>query len=279
MNQQKRYPTALTIAGSDSGGGAGIQADLKTFSAIGVYGTSVITAITVQNTCEVRRVETLSPELVLQQAEAVLDDMVVDVVKTGMLPTPEIIAAVAETVDKYAIPKLIVDPVMVATSGGKLTTAPTIDGFQKILYPRLFLLTPNIPEAEALTGITIRTQVDILQAGEILLTQGCRAVLIKGGHLSSDLSSDILFLQNESPQYFISEFIETANLHGTGCSLASAIAAYLALGNDLVKSVSLAKEYITNAILAGKNIRIGQGNGPVNHFFNSQPLKTIIYED
>ena len=275
MHTPKRYPTALTIAGSDSGGGAGIQADLKTFSALGVFGTSVITAITVQNTYQVRAVEILSAQIIQSQLEAVLDDITVDVIKTGMLPTPEIIETLASTIDKYGLRTIVIDPVMVATSGARLTSANTIGSFKEILYKRLTLLTPNIPEAEALSGIKIENKTDIYKAGDIFINQGCNAVLIKGGHLQGERALDVLFSRNTDPECFSSEFIKTNNLHGTGCTLASAIAAYLSLGNDLTTSVRNAKQYISDAITAGSGVITGHGNGPVNHFFDPQLLRTL----
>jgi hydroxymethylpyrimidine/phosphomethylpyrimidine kinase len=270
-----RYPTALTIAGSDSGGCAGIQADLKTFSSIGVFGATVITAITAQNTQEVRAVDVLSPMIVKQQIEAVFDDIIVDAVKTGMLPSAPIIEIVASAIDKYEIPSVVIDPVMVATSGARLTSASTISAFRELLYPRLSLITPNIPEAETLSGIKIKSDKDIYKAADILLAQGCNAVLIKGGHLKSDTSPDILFCKEKEPVLFSSPYINSLNLHGTGCTLASAITAYIALGRDLENAVGLAKSYITSSIYKGKDIVTGKGNGPVNHFFEPQSLKII----
>lgn len=275
MDQKKKYCSSLTIAGSDSGGGAGIQADIKTFSALGVFGMSVITAITAQNTTEVRRVELVSPEMVRLQLETVLDDIKVDSVKTGMLPSPEIIEVFALVVDKYKLKNIVIDPVMVATSGARLSPASTSVFFRKFLYERLTVLTPNIPEAEVLSGIEINDEEDMEKAGKILIGQGCNAVLVKGGHLARPIVKDILLQKNKNVEYFSSEFSNTKNLHGTGCSLASAISANLALGYDLKKAVELSKEFITKAIISGRNIVTGNGNGPVNHFFDPKPLKTI----
>ena len=280
MNVLKRYPTALTIAGSDSGGGAGIQADLKTFSALGVFGASVITSITAQNTHEVRAVEVLSTTIIRQQLEAVLEDITVDAIKTGMLPTPEIIKTVAEIIDQFQLKKVVIDSVMVATSRARLVSADTVGAFREYLYPRLTVITPNIPEAEALSGITIATKADVYEAGKILLNQGCQAVLIKGGHLDGESQAiDILFQQESEPYSFSSEFIETQNLHGTGCSLASAITAFLSLGHELEKSVELAKEYISQAIAAGAEATTGKGNGPINHFFEPKELRWRHVDD
>lgn len=275
INNPMRYPTALTIAGSDSGGCAGIQADLKTFSSIGVFGATVITAITAQNTKEVRAIEILSPTIIRQQAAAVLDDVIVDAIKTGMLPSAEIVKIVASIIDKYRISSVIIDPVMVATSGARLTSASIASAFRELLYPRLTLITPNIPEAEALSGINIESEKDIYRAAEVLLKQGCNAVLIKGGHIKSDNSTDMLFCKEKEPVLFSSPHIDTPNLHGTGCTLASAITAYIALGYNLTEAVGLAKTYITSSICEGKDVVTGKGNGPVNHFFEPQSLKYI----
>ena len=279
MKKIKRYPTALTIAGSDSGGCAGIQADLKTFSSLGVFGTSVITAITAQNTTEVRAVEILSSPIIKKQLETVLDDIVVDVVKTGMLPSVETIEAVASIIDRYNLPTIIVDPVMVATSGTRLASSFIVSAFRDYLYPRITLITPNLPEAEALSGIEIHSEEDMCTAAEILLAQGCPAVLIKGGHSQSPNSTDILFTVNKEPIRFSVPRIDSCNLHGTGCTFSSAIAAHMALGHDLEDAIRLAKNYISSAIDAGQNIIIGKGSGPVNHFFEPQSLKIKIYDD
>lgn len=279
MNKSsQRYPAALTIAGSDSGGCAGIQADLKTFSSIGVFGASVVTSVTAQNTKEVRAVHPLSADIVRQQTEAVLDDIIIDVVKTGMLPSVEIIEMLASLIDAYNIRTIIVDPVMVATSGARLASSSTASAFRDFLYSRLTLITPNIPEAEALSGLTIQSEKEMYHAGDILLEQGCRSVLIKGGHLRSGQSTDILFQPDRKPLLFSSPRINSGNLHGTGCSFSSAIAAYMALGNELENAVSFAKSYISSAIYYGKDAITGKGYGPVNHFFEPQSLKYRTYE-
>ncbi|MDR3188437.1 MAG: bifunctional hydroxymethylpyrimidine kinase/phosphomethylpyrimidine kinase [Prevotellaceae bacterium] len=265
MSTTSRYTTALTIAGSDSGGCAGIQADLKTFSALGVFGASVITAVTAQNTVEVRAVEALSPAIIRQQLEAVLDDMPVDAVKTGMLPSPEIIEVVAEAIDRYALKCVVVDPVMVATSGARLAAASVVEAFRKNLYRRVSLITPNVPEAEALSGKAIRTEEDFREAAEIMLGEGCPAVLVKGGHLSSACATDTLFRQGREAVSFSSPRIATANLHGTGCTFSSAIAAHLAQGLELEDAVRAAKACISAAIRAGSERTLGKGYGPVNH--------------
>lgn len=267
MNTTRRYPTALTVAGSDSGGCAGIQADLKTFSALGVFGASVITAVTAQNTVEVRAVEVLSPAIVRQQLEAVLDDIPVNALKTGMLPSPEAVEVVAEVIDRYALKCVVVDPVMVATSGARLAPSSVAAAFRQMLYPRISLITPNIPEAEALSGKAIRSEKDFRGAAEVLLKQGCPAVLIKGGHLSSASSVDTLFRRDREPVPFSSPRIATANLHGTGCTFSSAIAACMALGQEPETAIKSAKAYTSSAIRAGSKMTLGKGHGPVDHFF------------
>lgn len=261
----------MTIAGSDSGGCAGMQADLKTFSALGVFGASVVTAVTAQNTREVRGVEVLSPEAVESQLRAVLEDIKVDAVKTGMLPSAEIIEVVTRVLAHYDIP-VVVDPVMVATSGARLTAASIAEAFLECL-DRFTLITPNIPEAEALSGRKIASLEDMSAAAEVLIEKGARAVLIKGGHLTGDSSTDILFRPGREPVVFASENVDTANLHGTGCTLSSAIAAFMALGADLETAIGKAKTYITSAIKAGADVATGGGHGPVNHFFAPEPLK------
>lgn len=271
----KRYQVALTIAGSDSGGGAGIQADLKTFSSLGVFGTSVITSITAQNTQEVRAVEVLPVDIIKKQIEAVFDDIKVDAVKTGMLPTPEIIELFAAMIDKYHMQNIIVDPVMVATTGARLSSAKTVEYFKKDLFSRITLITPNIPEAEALSGISISNEADMHKAGEKILADGCNAVLVKGGHLKNEKATDILFRKGKEPIIFSAEKIETKNVHGTGCTMSSAIAAYMAMGEPLEIAVMEAKNYISDVILFGSDIILGKGSGPVNHFYNPQRLKTV----
>jgi hydroxymethylpyrimidine/phosphomethylpyrimidine kinase len=268
----QRYTTALTVAGSDSGGCAGIQADLKAFAALGVFGASVITSVTAQNTCGVRAVETLSTDIVRMQLEAVFDDMAVDALKTGMLPTPAIVETVAEAIARYRPPAVIIDPVMVATSGDVLTPPDTAEAFRACLYPLLTLLTPNLSEAAVLSGVSIRNGDDISRAAEKILAQGCCAVLIKGGHLPDGAAVDTLFQTYGAPITFSAPRTATHNLHGTGCTLSAAIAAGMAAGLSLEDAVRQAKTYISDAILHGAPVTTGKGNGPVNHFFDPRPL-------
>lgn len=272
--KQKIYPTALTIAGSDSGGGAGIQADLKTFSALGVYGASVITAVTAQNTIGVQAIHPIPASIIEAQAKSVCSDLSIHSLKVGMLHSVDTIESVASIIRKYALKNIVIDPVMVATSGDSLMQIDAIDYFEKTLFPFATILTPNIEEAFTLTGIRVTTLDEQYKAGEVLLKKGCEAVLMKGGHLGDRSKTDILFLQNKTPIIFSAPCVDTQNTHGTGCTLSSAIAAYLALGYTIEEAVRKAKLFITEALIAGSDIKIGHGHGPVNHFFNPQCLKS-----
>lgn len=272
-----RYPTVLTIAGSDSGGGAGIQADLKTLAAWGVYGASVVTAVTAQNTREVRSIHPIPAEEVRRQLEAVLDDLPVDVLKTGMLVSPEIIKVLAETLDKYQNPPVVVDPVLAATCGTSFVCKGFIRALREQLYPRISLLTPNLSEAEQLTSISIHDEISLYTAGTMLIKQGCPAVLIKGGHRpAGEHPIDLLFTRNAAPLPLAGIRVETGNSHGTGCTLASAIAACLALGYPLPEAARRAKRFVMQALKAGAAADFGGASGPLNPFFDPQPLKPII---
>lgn len=263
----KTYPVVLTIAGSDSSGGAGIQADLKTMSAIGVFGTSAITAITAQNTCEVRAIQGIDPAIVRQQIEAVLDDLPCHTVKLGMLYARPTIEAIADCLAHYPIDHIVLDPVMVSTSGCRLIEEEAIEAVKSLLLPRATLVTPNIPETEILSGIPVTNEQDMELAAERLFQTGCRAVLIKGGHLDGADSYDLLFTPQASPMCYTSPRIATRNTHGTGCTFSSAIASYLALGLTLPEAVAAAKSYLTRALEAGADVSIGHGHGAVNHLF------------
>ena len=238
----KTYPVVLTIAGSDSSGGAGIQADLKTMSAIGVFGTSAITAITAQNTCEVRDIQGIEPDIVRQQIEAVLDDLPCTTVKLGMLYSRATIETIADCLQRYPLRNIVLDPVMVSTSGCRLIEEEAISAVKTLLLPQATVITPNIPEAEILSGLAIDSEKDMEKAANRLFQAGCRAVLVKGGHLKGAESCDILFMPNSVPVRYTSPRISTRNTHGTGCTFSSAIASYLALGHRLTDAVSLAKK-------------------------------------
>jgi len=276
MNPKKTYPIVLSIAGSDSSGGAGIQADLKTFSALGVYGATAITAITAQNTLGVHAQCPIPPEMVYDQITAVVDDLHPSFVKIGMLSNAEIVLAVAEALGKYSLP-IVLDPVMVSSSGHRLLSVEAQDLVKKKLLPMAMLITPNLPEMKALTELPLSTYEEKEKAAKYLLECGAQAILLKGGHEEGDVKTDILFTPSANgiqSSLFSSESIFTRNIHGTGCTLSSAITAYLAKGLCLEEAIAAAKKYISEAIRAGADIEIGQGFGPVNHGFN--PLKMQV---
>jgi len=268
MEENKTYRRVLTIAGSDSGGGAGIQADLKTIAANGCYGMSVITALTAQNTLGVTGIHAVPVEFVAAQMEAVLTDIGVDAVKIGMLFSPELIRTVAENLKKFQVRAIVLDPVMVAQSGDKLLQDEAIAALKQHLIPLAHLLTPNLPEASVLLGREIASPAAIEAAAIDLAALGCANVLIKGGHLETGASDDCLYLGPEQQLVVLpGERIATRNNHGTGCTLSSAIASFLAKGETVEQAVRLAKDYITGAIRAGAAYTIGHGHGPVHHFF------------
>ncbi len=254
----------LTIAGSDCSGGAGIQADIKTITAHGMYAMSVITALTAQNTTGVYGVSEAAPEFIGQQLDCVFTDIVPDAVKIGMLSNAKIIEVVAAKLLEYGAKNIVVDPVMIATSGSKLINDLAIDTLKTRLLPLADIITPNIPEAEILCGMTIETTADMLEAAGLLSKMLPGYILIKGGHLS-DSADDLLYL-NKKPIWFRSVKVDNPNTHGTGCTLSSAIACNLADGNDMAASVKNAKEYIIGALKA--NLNLGKGNGPLNHCFD-----------
>jgi len=258
---KKVIPIALTIAGSDSGGGAGIQADLKTFAAMGVHGTSAITSITAQNTHEVRAIHDVPPEIVAAQIEAVADDLGVDAAKTGMLSNKYIIKAVAKTADQYGFP-LVVDPVMIAKSGAKLLQDDAIESLIKELIPRAWVVTPNRSEAERITGMKIRSLNDAREVARLIVEEyGAKAAVVKGGHMEGEYSIDILYYNGRFYEYR-SKRIMKDTTHGTGCSFSAAIAAGLAKNRSIPEAVEVAKKFITMAIEYG--LEIGRGHGPVN---------------
>ena len=265
------YPRVLSIAGSDSGGGAGIQADLKTMSALGCYGMTAITAITAQNTLGVTAIHALPPELLKAQIDAVVSDIGVDAVKIGMLHSPDIVRVVAQAIQSHGLKQVVFDPVMVATSGDRLITEETVQVLKDELFPWVSLITPNLDEAELLLGRKIAGLQDLDAAAQELLALGAPAVLLKGGHLAERGGGqqvvDVLLSPASNPLRLASERIASHNVHGTGCTLSSAIAAHLALGHDLAQAVQLARAYILQAIASGADVQIGQGHGPLNHGF------------
>ncbi len=268
-----RYPRVLSIAGSDSGGGAGIQADLKTFSALGCYGMTAITAITAQNTVGVRAIHGIPPDMVKAQIQAVLDDIGVDAVKIGMLHSPEIVSVVAWAIDHYRLERVVLDPVMVATSGDRLIAPDTVQALVHELFPRAIVVTPNLDEASLLLERDIPSVEALDQAASDLLAMGARAVLLKGGHLPGGQVVDVLAQAGGARQRLASTRIVSRNVHGTGCTLSSAIAAHLALGLPLASAVERARAYILAAIEAGARVQTGHGHGPLNHGHAPVPLQ------
>lgn len=264
----RQIKTALTIAGSDSGGGAGIQADLKTFAAHGVYGMSAITAITAQNTVGVTEAQALSADLVIAQIEAVASDMHVHATKVGMLATAAIVEAVAATITELSLPHVVVDPVMLAKSGDRLLDNDAVLAMTRELLRRARVVTPNIPEAEALSGLTIGSLEDAKRAAARILECGSSAVVIKGGHGSGEVLVDLIFDGKEFVELRTPR-IDTRNTHGTGCTFASAIAARFALGDPLIEAVTAAQAYVAGAIRHG--LAIGRGHGPLDHFWRQPP--------
>ena len=274
--QPYQYPRLLTIAGSDSGGGAGIQADLKTFSALGCFGMTAITALTAQNTTGVRAIQGVPPDMLRDQIDAVVEDIGVDAVKIGMLHSTDIVRTVAEAIDRHNLQHVVLDPVMVATSGAVLIDNPAIVALVNDLFGRAVLVTPNLDEAALLVGRPLSSEADMEAAAHELLAKGAQAVLLKGGHLAGDVVSDLLLVagnQGIALRWMRAPRIATANTHGTGCTLSSAIAAYLALGYTLVDAVEAARTYVRGALTAGANVKTGQGGGPLNHGFAPQAMR------
>ncbi len=278
MTTKKSYPIVLSIAGSDSSGGAGIQADLKTFSALGVYGATAITAVTAQNTLGVHSQLAMPPQMVYDQIVAVVDDLHPSFAKIGMLANTEIVVAVAEALRRFSIP-LIFDPVIVASSGHRLLSVEAQDAVKKHILPISLLVTPNIPELIALSDMPCSSFEEKKCATQRLMDLGAKTILVKGGHEEGDKKTDILLSSSNGDlqhTLFTSETICTQNIHGTGCTLSAAITAFLARGLCLEDAIAEAKNYITEAIRNGADIATGHGHGPVNHSFN--PLKMLIQE-
>lgn len=259
--------TALSIAGSDSGAGAGIQADLKTFHAMGVYGLTAVTAVTAQNTVEVRSIQEIGPDVVRDQLECVFEDFSVGAVKIGMIPSAGVAEAVAGVLRGRELP-VVLDPVMVATSGGRLVASDQVRAVTTALFPLAGLLTPNLIEASALLGREIRTTVQMREAARELLALGPARVVVKGGHLGTDAATDV-YCDPERCIDLQGELVRSGSTHGSGCTFASAIAAALALGSGWPDAVRRAKWFVTEAIRRGP--ALGRGHGPVNQFFNRWP--------
>ena len=258
-----KIPKAMTIAGSDSGGGAGVQADLKTFAALGVYGASTLTAVTAQNTVAVTAVHDIPTDVITAQIDAVLTDIGADAVKTGMLSSSDIIECVCEALEVHGVQRLVVDPVMIAKSGDALLREDAIGSLRTRLLPLAMVVTPNIPEAEALTETTIVSDADVRRAAEAIVGMGARSVVVKGGHREGPATD--LFYDGKEFKEFTAPRFDTVNTHGTGCTFASAVAVGLARGMVVTDAVALAKDYVTEGIR--HSFSIGQGHGPLNHFY------------
>jgi hydroxymethylpyrimidine/phosphomethylpyrimidine kinase len=275
MSTEKHYPRVLSIAGSDSGGGAGIQADLKTFSALGCYGMTAITALTAQNTQGVRAIHGVPPEFLAAQIDAVIEDIGADAVKIGMLHAPEIVRTVAHAIRKHGLKNVVLDPVMVATSGDRLIAEETVAVLVQELFPLAAVITPNLDEAELLLGHKINGIAALEPAARELLALGAPNVLLKGGHLPGDEVIDLMLQPGRAPLRLASPRIASRNVHGTGCTLSSAIAAHLATGHGLEDAVRLARAYILGAIAAGADVRTGHGHGPLNHGHAPVPMQVL----
>lgn len=270
-----RYLRVLSIAGSDSGGGAGVQADLKTLSALGCYGMTAITALTAQNTQGVRAIHPVPVSHLIQEIDAVVEDIGVDAVKTGMLPSPEAVQAVADACLRFRWPHLVIDPVMIASSGARLMGVATARLLVQALFPLATVVTPNLDEAQALLGRPIQGVGDLLPAAQALLALGAPAVLLKGGHLAGDEVVDVLVTPDAPPLHLASPRIHSANTHGTGCTLSAALACELAAGMPLDAACRQARAYILGAIAAGARVRTGHGHGPLNHGFSPRPARLV----
>ncbi|MBQ5931639.1 MAG: bifunctional hydroxymethylpyrimidine kinase/phosphomethylpyrimidine kinase [Tidjanibacter sp.] len=263
-----KYNRVLTIAGSDSGGGAGIQADIKAISALGCFATSAITAVTVQNTLGVEAVHPIPLDILRGQIEAVLSDIGTDAVKIGMLHSSEVVEVVADVLQKYNIRNVVLDPVMVSTSGHRLIEESAIDTLRRVLIPQARVITPNIPEAEILAGVKITANDQLAEVARQLSQGGTVSVLLKAGHLTEDRLVDIFYnAEQDTITELPSARVYTPNTHGTGCTLSSALAALLAKGYELTDAARGAKEYINQAIVSGARYEIGGGHGPVDHFW------------
>lgn len=267
-----KYLSVLTIAGFDGSGGAGIQADIKTISALGCYATSVLTALPVQNTQGVRNIFPIPVEAVAEQIEAILDDIFPDAIKIGMVHTPELVETIVRTLGKYKKVPIVFDPVMVATSGHRLIEEETIQTIIEKLFPIADVITPNMDEAAILAKMEVKTLTEMQLAGEKIKTLSCKNILLKGGHQTTSKITT-LFLDEEGQTHtFKTKKFETNNTHGSGCTLSSAIASYLAQGKSLLDAISMAQTYAYEAIKNGTDVQTGNGNGPLNHFFNPQKL-------
>jgi len=275
MNAQQQYYTVLAIAGFDGSGGAGIPADIKTVSALGCYATSVLTAVPVQNTLGVHALHAIPPAVVAKQLDVLLHDIPPQAIKIGMVHTEAVVSVIASRLATFPSAPLVFDPVMVSSSGHQLMEEHTIQVVIAKLFPLTHILTPNLDEASLLANMPIETIADMRKAGQKIKDLGCSTVLLKGGHLKGNILTSIYFASDGQQYTFSFPKIETPNTHGTGCTLSSAIAAYLALGESELEAVTKAQQYVYQALLQSRNISLGKGKGPLNHFFD--PEKTIRF--
>ncbi|AKK73324.1 hydroxymethylpyrimidine kinase [Chryseobacterium gallinarum] len=267
-----KYPSVLTIAGFDGSGGAGIQADIKTTSALGCFSTSVLTALPVQNTRGVRKIYPIPIEAVEDQIRAILEDIVPDAIKIGMVHTPQLVETIVSTLSGYKKIPVVFDPVMVATSGHRLIEEETIKAITEKLFPIADVITPNMDEAAILADMKVVSLDDLYTAGKKIKQLGCKNILLKGGHQETPIITSLFYDEDGHYHSFESSKLNTNNTHGSGCTLSSAIAAYIAQGKTLYDAVSLGQQYIYQAIENGMDVQTGSGNGPLNHFFNPQKL-------
>jgi hydroxymethylpyrimidine/phosphomethylpyrimidine kinase len=274
-----RYPHVLSIAGSDSGGGAGIQADLKTFSALGCFGMTAISAITAQNTCGVTAIHSVPADMLAKQIDAVATDIGIDAVKIGMLHDPDVVTVVAQSIKRFKWQRVVLDPVMVATSGDPLIARETIAVLVKELFPLVTVITPNLDEAALLLGRPVQVEAQLALAATDLMKLGTNAVLLKGGHLPGEEMVDVLLQPGQPLLRMSSMRIDSRNTHGTGCTLSSAIACYLALGYELDEAVRQARSYIYQAIAQGADVRTGRGHGPLNHAHAPCVMRKLPWAD
>ncbi|MBD1432491.1 bifunctional hydroxymethylpyrimidine kinase/phosphomethylpyrimidine kinase [Sphingobacterium sp. DN00404] len=267
-----KYPSVLTIAGFDGSGGAGIQADIKTISALGCYATSVLTALPVQNTQGVKSIFPIPIEAVAEQLDTIMEDIVPDAIKIGMVHTPHLVDTIVAVLEKYPDIPVVFDPVMVATSGHRLIEEQTIDAIIEKLLPLSAVITPNMDEAAIIAKMKVETLKDMELAGKIIKQLGGKNILLKGGHQKTERITSLLLDEKNDYHSFAFNKIKTDNTHGSGCTLSSAIASYIAQGKALFDAVTLGQQYVFNAIQSGADTQTGKGNGPLNHFFNPQKL-------
>lgn len=272
MTKLYKYPSVLSIAGFDGSGGAGIQADIKAISALGCFATTVLTALPVQNTTGVKSIHTIPKEVVEEQLHSILDDIFPDAIKIGMVHSSELVDIIVKVLAQYPEVKLVFDPVMVATSGHRLIEDQTIQAITNKLLPLADIITPNLDEAAIFAQMPIETVDDMYAAGDKIKALGCKSLLLKGGHLKTDRLTSLYFSPDGKIHEYHFEKYDTNNTHGSGCTLSSAIASYLARGESYTQAVALGQDYVQQAICEGQDVKTGKGNGPLNHFFDPHKM-------